>query len=351
MVQGQLPVTPKLTLEDLPAEIIQEIFLRCVDINLPRASIHLARALSSPIIYRWLLRLAFSKAAAKATDNGGDEFLTRHFLPPHAITGSLNAAELTDLRSRILESRWCTLPLIRSVQLEFLRHVFVYKSPDMTILPEDRHHIAEFEKWFGDLDNCEKAPNGKRGDGDLVLRANRWGHEFDDSKSEPKHDYKVAVWFDLGIIEIQPVANSGVEVDGKDTFEFPGCDDSLLPDKLLYSPWTEEKLEFLQLLSTKAVLDMDNNYERASRTLRRLIRDRDFATFARLLDLYVRVKDYAFPLMWPSPNPVFKAALRYADYDDPFVRLLVEERWTHIHPEDLVLKEKLITKMLSWGYI
>ncbi|KAL5337718.1 hypothetical protein BJX70DRAFT_225484 [Aspergillus crustosus] len=350
MVQKQLLVTPKLTLEDLPAEIIQEIFLRCVDINLPRASIHLARALSSPIIYRWLLRLAFSKAYCGATDEGGEEFFTRHFLPPHAITGTLTAAELTDIRTRILECRWCTLPLIRSVQLEFLKQVFIYKTPDIIIYSQDHYRLSTFEKWFEDLSLCQRPANGKRGKGDISMRANRWNNEIDSSAPEADHDYNVEVWFDLGIIEIQPNGED-CDVDGKDTFEFPACDNSRLPDRLLYSPWTDEKFEFLRLLSTKAVLDINAAYHRASRTLRRLIRERDFEMFARLLDLYVRIEDAGYPIPWPSPNPVFKAALRYSGDNDPFVRLLVEERWEHIRPEDLVLKEQLLTKMFSWGYI
>ncbi|KAL4878926.1 hypothetical protein BJY04DRAFT_106712 [Aspergillus karnatakaensis] len=349
MVQEQLLATPKLTLEELPAEIIQEIFLRCVDINLPRASIHLARALSNPIIYRWLLRLSFSKAWCRATDHGGTEFFTRHFLPPHAIVGTLTPDELTHLRTRILECRWCTLPLIRSVQAEFLQQVFTYKRTDMIVLPKDRLLIAEFEKWFNNLDSCDKASNGKRGRGDLRLRANRWDHRFDKSIPESAHDYNVTVWFDPGIIEITPNAGGSCRVEGKDAFEFPACDNTLLPNRLLRAPWTQGQLDFLRLLSTKALLDIDVNYDRASRTLRSLIHRRDFATFARLLDLYVLIQGNKSPVIWPSPNAVFRTALRYAGDDDPFVRLLVEERWTHIHPEDLVLKERLLTKMLSWG--
>ncbi|KAL4919536.1 hypothetical protein BDW62DRAFT_41110 [Aspergillus aurantiobrunneus] len=345
MVREQLLVRPKSRLEDLPAEIIQEIFLRCLEINLARASIHLARALSNPVIYTWLVRLAFAKA-----DGEGESFLTRHFLPPHDVVGYVEADELKELRTRILECRWCTLPLIRSCQLAFVEHVIRYKRPEFNIIPDDRHLLAGFAGWFDDLKPCDKALNGQRGVGDLVLRANRPDRDYDNSKPESSHDYNVAVWFNLGIVEVF-AAGEG-EPSGKVYFELPYCEDSHLPDKLLCPPWTEEKLEFLQLISTRAFLDKDTSCHRATRILRSLIRDRDFVTFARLLDMHVRIECYGFPVIWPSNNVVFRAALKHADErGDPFVRLLVEERWDHIEPEDILLKEKLLKRMLNWGYI
>ncbi|RDW78662.1 uncharacterized protein DSM5745_05514 [Aspergillus mulundensis] len=341
MSRERLLVRPKSRLEKLPAEIIQEIFLRCLEINLPRASIYLARALSDPTIYTWLVRLAFAKA-----DGEGSTFLTEHFLPPCGVVGHIEPDELKELRTRILECRWCTLPLIRSCQLAFLNHVIEYKRPEISIIPDDRPLLAGFAGWFDNLESCNKALNGQRGENDLALRANRPGHELDGSDSESSHDYNVAIWFRLGIIEIHAVGNN--QPCGKSYFELPCCESSSIPDKLLCPPWTDQKLEFLQLISTRAFLDKDTEFRRATRTLRRLIRDRDFATFARLLDLRVRIECYGFPVIWPTSNVVFRAALKYADeHGDPFVRLLVEERWEHIDPEDILLKEKLLKSLLD----
>ena len=51
---------PKLSnLESLPVELIEKIFLYSLNTNLPRASPHLAAALSSEQIYRLLILLAF----------------------------------------------------------------------------------------------------------------------------------------------------------------------------------------------------------------------------------------------------------------------------------------------------
>ncbi|KAL5048133.1 hypothetical protein BDW71DRAFT_25430 [Aspergillus fruticulosus] len=343
MSREQLLVRPKSRLEELPAELIQEIFLRCLEINLARASIYLARALSNPLIYTWLVQLAFAKA-----DGEGETSVARHFVAPHDIVGYIEFDELHELRTRILECRWCTLPLIRSCQLAFLNHVIRYKRPEFDIIPEDRPLLAGFAGWFDDLKACNKAPNGQRGQGDLVLRANRPGHEFDSSDPECSHDYNVAVWFHLGVIEVLPAGDS--KPSGKIYFELPCCENAHLPDKLLCPPWTEEKLEFLQLISARAFLDKDTEFRRATRTLRGLIRDRDFSTFARLLDIYVRIECYGFPIIWPTNNVVFRAALKCANGpDDPFVRLLVEERWGHIEPEDILLKEKLLKSLQGWG--
>ncbi|KAL4980130.1 hypothetical protein BDW66DRAFT_125699 [Aspergillus desertorum] len=344
MSREQFLVRPKSRLEELPAELIQEIFLRCLEFNLARASIYLGRALSSPIIYTWLVQLAFARA-----DGEGDTSVTRHFVAPHDVVGYVELDELKELRTQILECRWCTLPLVRSCQLAFLTRVIRDKRPEFDIIPEDRPLLSGFAGWFDNLKACDKAPNGQRGQSDLVLRANRPGHEFDGSDPECAHDYNVAVWFHLGVIEVLPAGDSNPS--GKVYFELPYCENAPLPEKLLCPPWTEEKLEFLQLISTRAFLDKDTEFHRATRTLRRLIRDRDFATFARLLDMYVLIECYGFPIIWPTNHVVFRAALKYADGPgDPFVRLLVEERWGHIDPEDILLKEKLLKNLQGWGY-
>ncbi|KAL4909329.1 hypothetical protein BDW74DRAFT_146394 [Aspergillus multicolor] len=335
--EQQLLARPKSQLEKLPAEIIQEIFLRCLEINLPRASIYLARALSDPTIYTWLVRLAFAKP-----DGEGSHFLNEHFLPPCSIVGYIEPDELKELRTRILECRWCTLPLIRSCQLAFLNHVIDFKSPEISIVPDDRPLLAGFAGWFDELESCDKALNSQDRGSDLRLRANRPGHGYDTSDTASSHDYNIEIWFRPGIVEI--LGNN--HFCPLSQFEFPYCGSSSIPDKLLCPPWTEEKLDFLQLISTRAFLDNDTEYRRATRTLRCLIRDRDFATFGQLLEMFVRIECYRFLVIWPTNNVVFRAALRYADeHDDIFVRLLVEKRWGHIEPEDVLLKERLLKKV------
>ncbi|KAL2838247.1 hypothetical protein BJY01DRAFT_220158 [Aspergillus pseudoustus] len=343
MVHEPSLARPKSPLESLPTEIIQEIFLRCLEVNLPRASLHIARALSDPVIYSWLIRLAFSVAKA-AEDDGDDEderepFITRHFLPPHAIVGYVQPAEMKELRTRILGCRWCTLPAIRNCQIKFLSHVSRYIRQDIQIYTDDWHMFNQtvVEREFEKIYAHGKAIDGEPGNADLTVRANKL---FKPPTSNP--DFMVGIWFNLGLVTID--VRPGVQYPGHRHFELPSCEDTLLPRKLLGPPWTETKLEFLQLLSTKAILDEDETCSRATRTIRGVIRDRDFPTFMRLLDVWVRVGQGKNPIRFPTRNPVFKAALKYAEgYDDPFVRVLVEDRWTHIDPDDLRLKEQLLS--------
>ncbi|KAL4968430.1 uncharacterized protein BDV14DRAFT_168004 [Aspergillus stella-maris] len=337
-------------LEELPAEILQEIFLVCLEINLPRASIALGQKLSSQAIYTWLIRLAFAEVDGIGVWNGeGELFLTREFLPPiDSVRWILGSDELRKVRSRILECRWCTLPLIRSCQLAFLEYVIRYKGCQVSIDADDLHLFNGLLKWSDRLKSCGKAPNGQLGEGDIVLRAYEPEHgpNTETANTKPSHDHNITVWFNPGIVEVLSVRNRALT--GNIHFELPYCEDTALPEKLLHAPWSGEKLEFLQLLSTRAVIDNDTEYLRATRVLRTLIRERDFVTFAQLLDMHVRVACYAFPVLWPATSQVFRAALKYADEQgDLFVGLLVEKRWGDIENEELGLKERLMRKALT----
>ncbi|KAI9369709.1 hypothetical protein BJX61DRAFT_134081 [Aspergillus egyptiacus] len=336
MVQDQLLSRSTSLLEELPAEILQEIFLRCLEINLPRASIYIARALSCPAIYTWLIRLAFTRY------EGGDRsgfFEACHFLPPQNVVGHLSEQERMDLRNIILGCRWCTLPLIRKCQVQFVRHVLHYNSLKFAFDPEDWRHVDGIERRLDDLGSYNTAADGQPGDSDLVLHASPLK-----SGPDEKVRFRVAVYFNLGTVHVHSLVNDQIKT--RMYCELPSCDGSYVPEKLLCPPWTESKLEFLQLLSTKACLDKDPSCPRAVRILRQLIRDRDFATFARLLRFHVRLECYNGTVRWPTPDVVFRAALKHArGDDDPFIRLLVEERWDDIRPDDLRLKEKLLTKV------
>ncbi|KAL2808984.1 hypothetical protein BJX63DRAFT_407198 [Aspergillus granulosus] len=342
MVHEPYLARSKSPLESLPTEIIQEIFLRCLEVNLPRASLHVARALSDPVIYSWLIRLAFSVAKPGGDDEEDEDerapFITRHFLPPYAIVGYIEPAEMVALRTQILGCRWCTLPAIRDCQVKFLSHVSRYIRQDIQIFPDDCHlfNHTRIEREFENINAQRMAVDGKLGTADVTLRANKL---FKPPTSGP--DFRVGIWFNLGLVTIS--LREGLDFSGNRYFELPSCEDTYLPRKLLGPPWTETKLEFFQLLSTKAILDRDETYARATRTIQRVIRDRDFPTFMRLLDFWIRVAEHKDPVRFPTRNPVFKAALKYAEgYDDPFVRVLVEDRWTHIDPDDLRLKERLL---------
>ncbi|KKK23202.1 hypothetical protein P175DRAFT_0506413 [Aspergillus ochraceoroseus IBT 24754] len=332
MVEAPSLTRTKSRFESLPVEIIQEIFLRCLEINLPRASIDIARALSNPAIYTWLIRVAFS-----STDKEYEKpFRSLAFLPSQIDTESLGIAQRRHLRSLILRCRWCTLPLMRQCQKEFIGYVLRSAAQQFVFSCEDIDLLRNIESRFGDLARYDRAQDGgHRGKGDIIIRPRL--------RQPPSPRYRISVWLNLGAVQI--CENKAVDPKGG-YLELPFCEGSEIPDKLLSAPWTEAKLEFLELLSTKAIIDIDSSYSRATRALRQVIRDRDFATFERLLGLRVRVRFYRFTIPWPVLRVHFQAALKHADEsDDPFIRLLVEKRWDRIPENDWKLKDKLLMKV------
>ncbi|KAE8151254.1 hypothetical protein BDV25DRAFT_171630 [Aspergillus avenaceus] len=334
---GSLP-SPGQTrsrLEALPAEIIQEIFLHCLEFNLPRASLHISRVLSNPLIYTWLIRLAFSSA----NESSRSAFFTSDFLPWPLEYFVLSVEQRRDLQNDILTCRWCTLPLMRKCQREYVEHVIHRKCRDLDFSPGDYQTLTTIGSRLSNTDGCDKGEGGSRGRGDLILKAR------DETTNT---DYKVAIWFHFGALQIRRPKKLVTEYD---LFRLPSClpeAPACMPHKLLCPPWTEAKLDFLQLLSTDAYIDEDDSFPRSRRVLRQVIRSRDFATFQRLLSMYIRCQCYKYPVRWPVLPNHFSAALKYADeHDDPFIRLLVEQRWDDIPENQLQLKDALVSKLSS----
>lgn len=326
---------PKLSpLENLPTELIQKIFFECLEINLPRSSLPIAAALSNEAIYAWLVRLAFS------SDNEGSrmEFFTHAFLPFDYY--SLSSIERADLQTAILECRWCTLPLMRKCQKQYMEHAIQQKCSDLEFSEKDRARLEGLETLCNEVEHADHAPNGRRGKGDLIIAA---------SKPNPsagvgsKIDVKLALWFHFGAIQIREHSPVYYETD---VFRLPCCsltEPCRIPDKLLSPPWTPEKLEFLSLLSTEAYVDEDSSHNRSKKVLRQVIKDREFEAFEKLLGMYIRVKVYRYPLRWPTKANHFRAALRWADAErDPFVETLLVQRWQDLPKDQVSLRSKMM---------
>ncbi|EAW08747.1 uncharacterized protein ACLA_096810 [Aspergillus clavatus NRRL 1] len=319
-------------LESLPVEIQQKIFLHCLEINLPRSSIHLARALSSPILYTWLIRLAFS-SSNESSKNG---IFTPDFLPPPLDFFALSVEERRELQRTILNCRWCTLELMRKCQREYIEHVIRSQCRDMVFSPEDEHVIRNIADHFDDLTRYDQGHRGQMGKGDLIIRARH---------RDTSAEYRVAMWFHFGAFQIR--APGPIHTD-LDIFRLPSCagrSPSRMPDKLLCHPWTDEKVELLRLLVTEVYVDDDEKHERSGRVLRQLIRSRDYGTFEILVELFIRVRVYRYPIRWPVLPMHFKAALKYANpADDPFLAFLVQKRWDDIPWHETKLKEELMAR-------
>lgn len=94
------------TFEKLPIELIQQIFFHALEVNLPRASLHLRLVLSTDAIYNALITFAYFD------DDGERPVEKKHFLP--AEYRYLNYQEKIELQESILSCRWCTFDRISS---------------------------------------------------------------------------------------------------------------------------------------------------------------------------------------------------------------------------------------------
>lgn len=329
-------------IERLPVEIIQTIFLHCVEFNLPRASIHIARALSDPVIYTWLIRLAFT------IDNDESRgILTPEYLPPPLDFLGLSKQERTGLQSAILGTRWCTLPLMRKCQLEYIKHVIAIQCTRLRFSSEDKNKLSNLEQRFEESTSIMDAQGAPNRDpvSDIKLFATR-----EDTFSSDPEDCVLDVWFNWALVVIGRPVDESFAVS-EEEYRFPACVSTTprMPDKLLCPPWTPDKLSFLTLLAEEAYIDEDENFECSRRILRQVIRDRDLGTFQRLLGLCIRLMCYNYSRDWPLLSCHFRAALKYADErDDPFIKLLVEKRWRDV-PEDIQLKDELLRRYNAAG--
>lgn len=93
-------------LEQLPVELIQQIFFHSLEVNMPRASNHLKRVLSTEGIFAALILFAYFD------DDGASPVETKRFLPgEYRILSSLDKIRLQE---GILSCRWCTYERVAS---------------------------------------------------------------------------------------------------------------------------------------------------------------------------------------------------------------------------------------------
>lgn len=317
---------PCSRLESLPVEILQLIFLHCLEINLPRSSHRLGRALSSQLLYTWLIRLAFS-----STNPGSREgFFTPDFLPPPLDFWALAWAERQNLQTTLLACRWCTFPLMRRCQREYVAHAIRRKCASLVFHTDDQALLSNLDSRFDNMEDCDWAPDGKRGKGDLVIPA-----QLEESLRTPSSksvDRKVAIWFHFGALQIREPNEIYYE---NDLFRLP-CSVAIgpgrIPDKILRSPWSDEQFQFLKLLSMDFYLDEDEvSPERSSEITSRLIRKRKIEPFRRLLCMSFRTANCRVPARWPLQPSHYSLARRCGSGSgDPFVNYVLNERWDDI---------------------
>ncbi|KAJ5612294.1 hypothetical protein N7510_005488 [Penicillium lagena] len=321
-------------LESLPVEILQLIFLHSLELNLPRASPSLSRALSSNLLYTWLIRLAFSSA------NPGSAvgFFTPEFLPYPLDFWGLAWEQRRELQTGLLACRWCTLSFIRKCQRDYVAHVIQQKCTDLVFHPDDRALLSNLDSHFTDLTEADHATGGgRRGKGDLIIPAHLGSNEnaTNTTSSSRNADRKLAIWFHFGAVQIRKPHEVYYETD---LFRLP-CSFVIgpgrIPDKLLRAPWSEPQFEFLQLLSTDFYLDEDQvDAERSADITHWLIRKRQIEPFRRLLSMSFRSANCRVPARWPLSEELCALVKRCSTgAGDPFALAILDERWDDIPVE------------------
>lgn len=318
-------------LESLPTELIRKIFLLSLEINMPRASTALGAALADPLIYKGLLRsYLVGHTYAERYIMASPEDVLRDFRlsawPGKEIDRELcfradradrerqrdraaqgeeeysqerHGRELAETTTKMLACRWCTFPLIRSMQREFIlfvvRRVWIDVGMEMTESAEREKLGLLFQDEF-----WTPYPSHPINPNEAVPK--RWdieieGRHPDDSEWPEFRRKALRINFHIGMVTIGVAAKiRGAGLP--DNYCWPSMSafvPVIIPyNKLLDTPsssvWTDSTFDALHLFHRAFVEltppDMPVETKKALKSswLRRAIRERDF----RMVDLLVR---------------------------------------------------------------
>ncbi|KAJ5946191.1 hypothetical protein N7454_003030 [Penicillium verhagenii] len=344
MTQLEKPADPpRSRLETLPVEVLELIFLHSLEINLPRASPYISHSLSSPILFTWLIRLVFSSTNPSSRHG----VFTPEFLPPPLDFWGLSWEQRQHLQTTLLACRWCTYPLMRKCQREYVEHVLRNKCANLVFSAEDQKTLEYLGPRFDHPTiDMQLGAYDRRGKGDLVVNARlsdrntetststsvRIEDENESTKIKQRIDRKVAIWFHRGAVQIREPNEVYYE---NDLFRLPASTPmgpGRIPDKLLRSPWSDSQFDFLHLLSTDFCVD-DETYSsnRSSEITTRLIRKREIEPLRRLLNMEFRLANCRVPESWFMEHAHYQLIRRIANgRQDPLVQLVQQERWNDL---------------------
>ncbi|PYH99876.1 hypothetical protein BO71DRAFT_367940 [Aspergillus ellipticus CBS 707.79] len=114
------------SLESLPVELIERIFLYSLNVNFGRSSLPLKAAVSSERVYRALILLAFwdDSSTLIAGTHNSEAAISRILRP--IDYHPLSDADRRHLQDAILRCKWCTIPLLMA-QLPDLMHLCIQR--------------------------------------------------------------------------------------------------------------------------------------------------------------------------------------------------------------------------------
>ena len=214
MKEGRRPQTvskmPLSRLESLPVELLRSIFLYSFNVHLPLASPYIALALSSEHLYTKLVLLAFSGRIETGR------------------TGSHAVLPSASFQTTIMSRRWFSLDLMKRCQVLFAQEVLEKERP------KSPWEITS----------------------DVKAETIAHGHCVGETSTQVYHRNHLCE----RIQTMQAAIVTWVQVDRENSsiiHRFPLCvtrprverfEDVLLPEKLLHGPWTDEKLDLLEML-------------------------------------------------------------------------------------------------------
>lgn len=222
-------------LERLPIEVLQMIFLECLNISLPQASPKLGSNLSSFYIKSQLFFKAFS--SENFTLRRGDQLMR----------SSKSSAAIAKLQSSILQFRWMTLDFLhqciplylekefhRIIRLSHLKHSYETLTSSLSKettpkLTTDQHDVkSRMRMEIGSYNGVHQ--QWRFGTSDLfvsIISPHGWVNLHLPLESE---------WLQGRMLQCEK--------------------DCLIPEKLLRGPWTPSQCEFLEsLIHAGATID------------------------------------------------------------------------------------------------
>ncbi|KAL8894850.1 MAG: hypothetical protein Q9207_008394 [Kuettlingeria erythrocarpa] len=260
---------PLSKLEGLPVELLESIFLYSQDVNLPRASLPLGRALSSSHLKHKLLRSLLTDPFPEPHDKSEEEF------------------RVGKLQSRLLTCRWLDLASFKrafaATLTSFLEDAL--EEPCWGFTKLDDPHITQ---TFGATDIGLFIPTIPQfvdyhlSDPTMIIpepwsigRADQWDIGFS--------------WTRAYFREPQPALSTKFRLR-------KGCE---VPTRLLHGPWTKEKKQFLCfMIFAGPTWDPvgSNNLEVADQSLREAIVQGNTEVVAILREIFFTPYPHRIPV-------------------------------------------------------
>lgn len=222
-------------LEALPVEIIEQIFLYCLNLNLPRASRTLSTALSREHLYKLLILLAFWNDSTHG-DHEPNEAIKRAFAPLEYVPFSWERRR--ELQEQIFRCGWCTRARIQE-QLPLMMNLTIRRQWIDIGVTMDSDQQAALDRFMAREDNTARSYHGK-GPAWKTVAQPLVTPDPGESELSGQQEYELS---------IRP--NENVQIRASGLQFWPALDLLTFPSHLLRgreAGFTEEDVLFLEML-------------------------------------------------------------------------------------------------------